>query len=44
MDLNPQTFTAIPKARPEDFRKATQRVYHAPATPSGLQMLVMPGN
>ena len=44
VDLNPQTFTSIPKARPEDFRKATQRVYHAPATPSGLQLLVMPGN
>jgi putative CocE/NonD family hydrolase len=42
VDLNPQTFTDIPKARPEDFRKATQRVYHAAETPSGLQVLVMP--
>jgi putative CocE/NonD family hydrolase len=42
IDLNPQTFTSIPKAKPEDFVKATQRVYHAPATPSGLQLLVMP--
>jgi putative CocE/NonD family hydrolase len=42
VDLNPQTFTDIPKARAEDFRKATQRVYHAPATPSGLQVMVMP--
>jgi predicted acyl esterase len=42
VDLNPQTFTDIPKARPEDFKKATQRVYHAPETPSGLQVLVMP--
>jgi putative CocE/NonD family hydrolase len=41
VDLNPQTFTDIPKARPEDFRKATQRVYHAPGTPSGLQVTVM---
>jgi len=42
IDLNPQTFVNIPQARPEDFQKATQRVYHAPATPSGLQVLVMP--
>lgn len=42
VDLNPQTFVSIPKARPEDFKKATQRVYHAPQTPSGLQVLVMP--
>lgn len=42
VDLNPQTFTHIPKARPEDFRKATQRVYRAPGTASGLQVLVMP--
>jgi putative CocE/NonD family hydrolase len=44
VDLNPQTFTSIPKAKPEDFRKATQRVYHAPDTPSGLQVLVMPAH
>jgi putative CocE/NonD family hydrolase len=44
IDLNPQTFTAIPKAKPEDFKAATQRVYHAAQTPSGLQLLVMPGH
>ncbi|MDB5791915.1 MAG: X-Pro dipeptidyl-peptidase [Massilia sp.] len=44
VDLNPQTFTHIPKARPEDFRKATQRVYRAPGTASGVQVLVLPGN
>ncbi|MEN3275602.1 MAG: uncharacterized protein V7631_1392 [Massilia sp.] len=42
VDLNPQTFTHIPKAKPEDFKKATQRVYRAPETPSGLQVLVLP--
>jgi predicted acyl esterase len=41
IDLNPQTFTSIPKAKPEDFKAATQRVYHAAQTPSGLQLLVM---
>ena len=42
VDLNPQTFVSIPQARPEDFRKATQRVYHAAETPSGLRLMVLP--
>jgi uncharacterized protein len=42
VDLNPQTFTHIPKAKPEDFVKATQRVYRAPGTASGVQVMVMP--
>jgi len=29
MDRNPQTFCDIYHARPEDFKKATQRVYHS---------------
>ena len=44
VDLNPQTFTRIPTAKPEDFVKATQRVYHAPNAASGLQLMVMPAN
>ncbi len=43
VDLNPQTFTHIPKARPEDFKKATQRVYRAPEAASGVQVMVLPG-
>jgi len=43
VDLNPQTFVDIPKAKPEDFQKATQRVYHAPAMYSGIEVQVMPG-
>ncbi|UGQ45735.1 CocE/NonD family hydrolase [Massilia endophytica] len=42
VDLNPQTFVSIPKAKPEDFKKATQRVYHAPGQASGLQLMVLP--
>ena len=42
IDLNPQTFTSIPKAKPEDFKKATQRVYRAPGMASGVQVLVLP--
>ncbi|CAN7577770.1 CocE/NonD family hydrolase [Pseudoduganella sp. LjRoot289] len=42
VDLNPQTFTDIARARPEDFKKATQRVYHAPGMASGIGVHVMP--
>ncbi|WP_342119769.1 CocE/NonD family hydrolase [Pseudoduganella sp. OTU4001] len=42
VDLNPQTFTSIPQAKPEHFVKATQRVYRAPGTASGLQLMVLP--
>ncbi|WP_198118149.1 CocE/NonD family hydrolase [Massilia rhizosphaerae] len=44
VDLNPQTFVTIPKAKPEDFKAATQRVYRAAQTPSGLQLLVLPAH
>lgn len=39
-DRNPQTFTDIPKARPEDFRIATQRVYRSAARPSSITLNV----
>ncbi|HUO60015.1 MAG TPA: CocE/NonD family hydrolase [Candidatus Acidoferrales bacterium] len=42
VDLNPQTFTEIPSAKPEDFKKANERVYHEPAHASGIDVLVMP--
>ena len=38
VDRNPQTFVDIATAKPEDFRKATQRVYRtrtSPSRPSG---------
>jgi hypothetical protein len=41
VDLNPQTFVRIPEARPQDFRKATQRVYHGAGTASGIVLPVM---
>ena len=28
VDRNPQTFVDIPKARPEDFKKAAERIYY----------------
>jgi uncharacterized protein len=35
-DRNPQTFVNIPDAKPEDFVKATERVYHAKGEASGI--------
>lgn len=41
-DRNPQTFTAsIFWAKPEDYRKATQRVYHTPGNASFLDLPVV---
>ena len=42
VDRNPQTFVNIPTAKPEDYRKATQRVYHAGNTASGVTVMVLP--
>ena len=43
-DRNPQTFVAnIFFARPEDYRKATQRVYHAPGQASFVELPVVEG-
>ena len=42
VDLNPQTFVNIPHAKPEDFQKATQRVFRAPGMASGVAVRVMP--
>ena len=42
IDRNPQTFTDIPKARSEDFRKATERVYRSSARQSSITLAVEP--
>lgn len=42
-DLNPQTFVSIPNAKPEDFRKATQRVYRGGTQSSGIEVMVLGG-
>lgn len=41
IDLNPQKFMDIPKANPEDFQKATQRIYRAPGQYSGIAVQVL---
>ncbi len=40
-DRNPQTFLNIPDAKPSDFVKATQRVYHSPSQSSGVDANVL---
>ena len=42
-DRNPQTFTDIPYAKPEDFRKATEHIFHQKDAASGVEVLVLPG-
>jgi uncharacterized protein len=40
IDRNPQTFTDIPRAKPEDFRIATQRIYRSKSRPSCIVLPV----
>jgi putative CocE/NonD family hydrolase len=41
-DRNPQSFTDIPNARPEEFQKATEQVFRQKNAASGVEVLVMP--
>jgi hypothetical protein len=41
VDLNPQTFVDIPKAKPGDFKKATERIYRESGHTSGIEVQVM---
>jgi putative CocE/NonD family hydrolase len=42
IDRNPHQFMDIYKAKPSDFRKATQRVYRSASEASHLELKVMP--
>ncbi|MGB8261771.1 MAG: CocE/NonD family hydrolase [Terracidiphilus sp.] len=41
-DRNPQSFTDIPHAKPEEFRKATETVFRQKNSASGVEVLVLP--
>jgi putative CocE/NonD family hydrolase len=41
-DRNPNVFMDIAKAKPEDFHKATETVFHEAGAASGIELLVMP--
>jgi len=40
VDRNPQKFVEIPRARPENYQKATQRVYHSHELSSSVTLLI----
>lgn len=42
VDRNPQKFLDIPKAKPSDFQKATQRVFFGPVGGSSISVNVLP--
>ena len=44
VDRNPQTFVNIHSAKPEDFRKATQRIHRAANAASSLTVQVLPAS
>ena len=41
VDRNSQTFGEIPDARPEDFKKATEQVFHRKDAASGVELMVL---
>jgi putative CocE/NonD family hydrolase len=41
-DRNPQTFTDIPNAKPEEFQKATEQIFRQKDAASGVEVLVLP--
>lgn len=41
-DRNPQVFMDIAKAKPGDFKKATETVFHEAGAASGIELMVMP--
>ena len=42
VDRNPQTFTDIPNAKPEDFKPAVQQIFRSKSAASGVEVLVLP--
>jgi hypothetical protein len=40
VDRNPQTFTDIPRAKPEDFQSATQKVFRSKSRASSITLPV----
>ena len=42
IDRNPQVFEDIAKAKPEDFKPATETVFHQAGAASGIELMVLP--
>jgi len=41
IDRNPQIFVDIPYAKPADFKKAAEQVFHSKEAPSGVEVQVL---
>jgi len=41
-DRNPQSFVDIPNAKPGDFQKATEQVFHRKDAASGVEVMLLP--
>ncbi|MEM7311553.1 MAG: CocE/NonD family hydrolase [Planctomycetota bacterium] len=44
IDRNPQTYVKIAEAMPEDYQKATQKVFRFGKNLSGVELQILPGN
>jgi putative CocE/NonD family hydrolase len=42
VDRNPQTFTDIPYTKPDEFKKATEQIFHQKTAASGVELMVLP--
>ena len=42
VDRNPQSFVDIPNAKPDDFKKATETLFHRRDAASGVEVMVKP--
>ena len=42
VDRNPQTFVDIPNAKPEDFKKAAERVFRRRDAASAVEIMILP--
>jgi len=42
VDRNPQVFCDIPSAKPSDYQKATQQIFHDASMPSRIEALQLP--
>jgi len=42
VDRNPQVFTGIPYAKPEEFQKATEQIFNQRDAASGVEVEILP--
>jgi predicted acyl esterase len=42
IDRNPQTYVRIAEATPDDYQKATQRIYRSKPSESSIELMILP--